>query len=391
MQSIRSQRSQSGKHVLLSALVLGAFGFANPAAAQEACGDSECPKGYTCETVPAACPAIACAPGSECPPCDGTVEQCVAESCDSDADCDEQMVCLTRTITECATDAPACEPGTDCGSAAAPTDCTAASYSACVPRWTLGCVTAADCGEGFSCEEQLSCSAPGSPGTGTGTGGSTPGSVPPSDGGGEPGGSEPSEPSDPGDDPKEPPNSAERPAAPTPTPAPDVQNPPPGSGVTCEPSGVKACVVIERACSADDQCPSGWSCEDNPDGVCWAKPDGSTGCEPADPAKLCLPPYRDLGGGGYGEETSGGTVTPDGSTPPAGNPASAGPGEGPVPNSALGTDQASLDSESSGCSMVALPGGSASGAGLSVFGALLAFALRRSRSQVPSARRSVTR
>jgi hypothetical protein len=171
----------------------------------------------------------------------------------------------------------------------------------------------------------------------------------------------------------------------------DLPNPPPDSGVTCEPSGVKACVVIERACSADDQCPSGWSCEDNPDGVCWAKPDGSSGCEPADPAKLCLPPYRDLGGGGYGEETSGGTVTPDGSTSPPGNPASAGPGEAPVPNGELAADQASLDSESSGCSMAALPGGSASGAGLSVFGALLAFALRRSRSRSPSARRSLAR
>src|SRR5688500_2341342 len=135
MQSISSQRSQSGKHILLSALLLGAFGFANPAAAQEACGESECPKGYTCETVPAACPAIDCAPGPDCPVCEGTVEQCVAQTCDSDADCDEQMVCLTRTITECASDAPACEPGTDCGSAAAPSDCTAASYSACVPRW----------------------------------------------------------------------------------------------------------------------------------------------------------------------------------------------------------------------------------------------------------------
>jgi len=53
-----------------------------------------------------------------------------------------------------------------------------------VPRWTLGCATAADCGDGFSCDEQISCTCPGSPGTGTGT----PGSVPPSDGGREPGG-----------------------------------------------------------------------------------------------------------------------------------------------------------------------------------------------------------
>jgi hypothetical protein len=395
MKSISSQRSQSGRHVLLAALVLGVFGVASPAAAQEACGESECPKGYTCETVPAGCPAIACAEGSDCPPCEATVEQCVAQSCDSDADCDEQMVCLTRTITECASDAPACEPGADCGSAA-PSECTAVSTSACVPRWTVGCVTAADCGEGFSCEEQMNCSSPGSPPSGTGAG--TPGSIPPSDGGGEPGEPGSSEPSEPDADPKRPPDSAERPPAggggsggaqqvPGAAPAPDFVPPP---VTTCEPTGIKACVMIERACSADDQCPSGWSCEDNPDGACWASSDGSMGCEPADPAKLCLPPYRDLGGGGYGEKTSAGAPTaPGDSSSPPGNPASA-PGEEPLPNSELGgTDEASLDNESSGCSMVALAGGSASGAGLSVFGALLAFALRRSRS--PSGRRSATR
>jgi hypothetical protein len=397
MKSISSQRSQSGKHVLLAAMVLGVFGVASPAAAQEACGESECPKGYSCEDVPAACPAIACAEGSECPPCEGTVEQCVPQSCDSDADCDEQMVCLTRTITECASAEPACDPGPDCASAP-PSDCSAVSFSACVPRWTLNCVTAADCGEGFSCEEQMSCSSPGSPPSGTGAG--TPGSVPPSDGG-----SEPAKPGGSGGSggaqqvPTPPPDSAERPspgsggsggAQQVPTP-PDAQDRPPPV-TTCEPTGVKACVVIERACSADSQCPSGWSCEDNPDGVCWASSDGSTGCEPADPAKLCLPPYRDLGGGGYGETTSAGKpTTPDGSSSPPGNPASGSPGEEPLPSSELASDQASLESESSGCSMVALAGGSASGAGLSVFGALLAFALRRSRSRAESDRRSASR
>ena len=398
MKSISSQRSHFGNYALLTALVLGVFGVASPAAAQEACGDSECPKGYACETVPAACPDIACAAGSECPPCDGTVEQCVAQSCDSDADCDEQMVCLTRTITECAGAAPACEPGTDCGSAA-PSECTAASYSACVPRWTLGCATAADCGDGFSCEEQVSCQCPGSPGTGAGTPGSTPGSSPSSGGASSSG--------DPGS-PEKAPAPAERPPSgaagagsslPQPAePAPDADAPadraPPNSGCTCEPSGVKACVVIERACTADGQCPSGWSCEDNPDGVCWASPDGSTGCEPGDPPKLCLPPYRDLGGGGYGEEASGGPTTPttpDDSGSPPSNPASVPPAAAPGSNSDLATEQASLDNESSGCSMVALPGRAASGAGLSVFGALLAFALRRSRSRVTSDRRSAAR
>jgi hypothetical protein len=108
---------------------------------------------------------------------------------------------------------------------------------------------------------------------------------------------------------------------------------------TCTPAGRNACRVIEKACTADGDCPSGWSCEDNPEGVCWSGPEGS-GCEPADPASLCAPPYADLVGGAVrgedGDSTSGGGPSglPDGgmaeppSTGGAGRPGSAASGDG---------------------------------------------------------------
>jgi hypothetical protein len=69
---------------------------------------------------------------------------------------------------------------------------------------------------------------------------------------------------------------------------------------------VKACEPIRVACSADSECPSGWSCRDNPEGACWADSNGNTGCTPADPAKLCFPPYADLlNGGGFGTGNDG--------------------------------------------------------------------------------------
>jgi MYXO-CTERM domain-containing protein len=68
------------------------------------------------------------------------------------------------------------------------------------------------------------------------------------------------------------------------------------------------------ACSADQGCPAGWTCGDNPNGTCSASSNGTTSCT-ADPPKICLPPYfsQSLGGAvrhDGGLETSGnGTTT----------------------------------------------------------------------------------
>ncbi|MGC4086493.1 MAG: MYXO-CTERM sorting domain-containing protein [Polyangiaceae bacterium] len=57
---------------------------------------------------------------------------------------------------------------------------------------------------------------------------------------------------------------------------------------------------------SDADCSGGFSCQENPEGVCSSTPDGGTQREPADPPKLCMPPYADLEGGGV---TRGGTST----------------------------------------------------------------------------------
>jgi hypothetical protein len=382
----QADRLKFGRTTALAGLFwLSAVG---SAAAAEPCGDTSCPKGYACEEVPAACPAIACAPGSDCPPCDATVLACVPEPCSSDADCETDMVCLKQTQQECSGEAaPACPPGATCDlPAPAPAECNTVESSQCVPRWSLPCATAASCGDGFSCVERESCSCPGSPGSSgggsSGSGGaSSGGSTPPSRPGTEPAPpADPVPPSDPGN------SGSDDDKAPEP-----AEVPPSGAAAplppdcTCEPSGVKACVLNEVACDADSDCPSGWTCGDNPEGVCWASSDGSMGCEPGDPPKLCLPPYTNLGGGGYparGEDSggSGSPTTPDEPSSP-GTPTTT-PTPNPLPpgiDEEKGDDASSGDAESGrGCSIAAGPTPGSGAPGLAALGALVALVLGRS-------------
>jgi hypothetical protein len=102
----------------------------------------------------------------------------------------------------------------------------------CTPRWQLPCTVDADCGEGFSCEQQIVC--------------------------------DPAPPADPYE---------ERETAPQ---------------DTCHPSGAAACIMREIACASDADCPSAFECMDNPNGVCSSSSDGQTHCEPVDPAQICL-------------------------------------------------------------------------------------------------------
>jgi hypothetical protein len=98
-----------------------------------------------------------------------------------------------------------------------------------------------------------------------------------------------------------------------PAPTPSASSTPPDrvpEDCSCEPTGTKACEAVRTACAADGDCPSGWSCRDNPEGSCSADSNGNSGCTPADPAKLCFPPFSDLLAGGDGGIATNGAGTP---------------------------------------------------------------------------------
>ena len=296
------------------------------ARADQACGDSSCPKGFSCETYPTACPDIACdGDDGSCPVCEpGTEQVCVPVPCDSDSDCATDMRCVREERTSCDGGSASCD---DAGEGEKPScvpaaeeNCTTRVVSQCVPRWLLPCTTASDCGAGFTCEELDSCSCGGSSGSA--------------------GGSDP---------------------APTPEGAEDAPErvPAPDESCSCEPSGEFACVAVETACETDSACAAGWTCEENREGACWSGPEGS-GCEPADPAKLCVPPYSDLGGG-RGVDLDDGESTGSGSGAPE------------VPDEAGGSDDESgptVVTTDRGCAVAspARSGASVAWLGLGLFG-----------------------
>ncbi|HWA77987.1 MAG TPA: hypothetical protein VG937_36885 [Polyangiaceae bacterium] len=343
---IRSGKSSHSIRGVCSVLVLFAPLFTAQAAfAEQACGDTSCPKGFTCEMEPTGCPAIDCIDAS-CKPCvPSTVSVCRPGSCNTDSDCADGMACAEVQQTNCVgSDTGAVPP--DCVDGACPekpadVTCETTTSKLCQPRWTLSCAADADCGAGFTCKEQQQCSCSGS------SGGGTP-SSPPSAGSGSSGSADPA----------------------MPAPTPSASSTPPDrvpEDCSCEPSGTKACEAARVACAADSDCPSGWSCRDNPEGTCWADSNGNSGCAPADPAKLCFPPYSDLvGGGGRGIATDGAGVP----TNPKGDSGSGAP-----------ESSAANGNDSGGCSLGGSPPGS--GAGLlglcTALGAALGLARRRAR------------
>ena len=263
--------------------------------------DADCPDGLACAEVGgSACSSPACPPGEPCPeptPCEPTIFYgCVAPPpppCNADSDCSEGLTCIIESYEVCSgggfgggpeplpgDPSPGTPDGSGTGSEPV-VDCTTETYSYCAPRWMGPCTTAADCGDGFTCEPELSCYCSGSGGTDvppdTGTGSSDPGSSGSSSGsdGGAP---------TPGSD------SAGSGSS---LPAPD------GSGATedpcaCEPTGSNYCALPDEptACTAASDCPTDWSCEELPSGdtTCAVSPDGTTDCPEATVAFYCLPP-----------------------------------------------------------------------------------------------------
>lgn len=210
----------------------------------------------------------------------------------------------------------------------------------CTPRYLLPCQSAADCGDGFTCEEQMSgCSSPGSNGASDPVPGGADAAPAPAGG------------------------SAGVPSEPVPVPACDPQ-----------PTGQFQCVVKPLTCNTTAQCPAGWSCEQDvvatepacaPNTNCAARP------APNPVPARCRPPY-------YGAVDSGGLETPTSSNGQGtGTPKDPGgtPGGTPTPEAANAGDASAHDSAA--CQMGHAPASSGVISVLALLGALFGLRSRR--------------
>lgn len=351
---------------------------AMPAVTGDCTTDADCPAGLACQEVGgSACATPACPPGEPCPeptPCEPTVYYaCVAPPpppCASDSDCGDGLTCIIETYEVCsaggAVGAPESLPGGASDGSGTGTDpvvdCSTETYSYCAPRWMGPCTVDADCGDGFTCEPELSCACSGSdggsvpPDAGTGSSGSSSGSA----GGGSSGS-----------------------AGGAPTPAPDgsgASTPTPdGSGTSvdpcgCEPTGSNYCALPAEPteCSTASDCPTDWTCEELPvsDAPCAVSPDGTTDCPEPTTASYCLPPHwreaiaaADAGAAytGSRNDALGGGSTESASSPldnlPGGALDAAASGAGAGGDGAVTAEK---KTSSSGCSSVGSTAGTAS-------------------------------
>jgi hypothetical protein len=362
-------------------VALGAFGASSAVARAQsatACSaDSDCTKGFTCQTTGAsACPAIACAPNTNClqPVCDPVViKTCEPGPCTMDADCATGMVCHADTAVSCPEldVPPACAKDVDCGAPAPAVDagaCRTVATNTCVPKYDLPCKVDADCGDGFTCVPDTSteCSGGGSTGS-AGSGAALMGSTSPSSG----------------------------PTTPV-TPAYDG-----GSYTsTCMTTtlSTSSCHAKSIPCTTDASCPATWTCEGvNSSTIECAGPveavdaggavDGGvavdTNCDPGTPTPspmYCTPPYTDLYD--YGNASvpagSGGDLS---ATPTAASDTSGDAGAGGASGSAQGAPGTpSVPTATAGCQLAPV-GSGAAGGGLSLFGLLGLVGLARRRSR----------
>lgn len=336
------------------------------AQAQSTCGDQICERGFECNAYNmTSCPRPA-TPGAEVPECEATLAyDCVPAACSTDADCADDMVCHSSTVTECSGETgPQCDPAMgDCGidEPATPVECNSQIRQVCTARYDLPCQTAADCGPGFTCEEQQSCWCSGSSGTAE---------APPNP-------TRPVPPTDPGDAASSGgavgTNSDDlAPFAPVPEPGGTTE-----SSCGCAPSGFFACQLQTIACDADTDCPSGLTCQDNGAGACWVSSDGTSGCTTPDPAKQCQPRRFSLGSkdGGAVAGSNTGEVSPP--TPP---PTAAPPADGARNTSPKSKRRPLPFVSPRGCAVSARSGDSDSPLLSLLLGVGLAMRLRRRRS-----------
>lgn len=300
--------------IVAASFFVTAVGLVAPAAAQTCKADSDCLQGYTCvsEGVTSE-PAPACPPNADCAKLaldglDGsastsTIMICEPKPCSLDSDCGAGMICHEQTSGGCSGGVAlvSCSPNTPCDAGTPttsdPTTCATTTTKQCVFRWELPCNTAADCGDGFTCQPSVvgECSA----GSADGSGGTVSAS----------GGSISSGPA------LLPDSGAQAPTLPPV----DAGAPPTCTTTTSFPG---SCQPKATICAADADCPALWKCT----GIALPQPaiEGSTTA--ADAAVIAPVPggkgvATDAGVemvcvsplGGYGYAVSGGTST--GSTP----------------------------------------------------------------------------
>ena len=150
----------SNTHTLVAVGALASFFLPSLASAQEACGDTTCDLGTTCEAREQSCPV--CPAGQSCTECEPTtLLYCALAECDSDADCADYLTCVAQTERECPESGEqGCRDGeTDEECAARATEgCESRQVPRCRARWNQPCQVNADCGGGsFECTETGAC------------------------------------------------------------------------------------------------------------------------------------------------------------------------------------------------------------------------------------------
>ncbi len=239
-------------NLLTAAAAFAAISFAPSAFAQQECGDQTCEEGYECASFQGLCPEIDCA-GEDCPVCEEEeFFYCERAACESDDECGDYMICATMEEYDCSNVKDVdCAPDEPCEEPVG--ECEVLEVQRCAAPWELPCEADADCGEGHTCELiQCVCD-------GAAAGGSSD-EAPPPDGSEDPATSE------------------------------LVRE-----DCGCVEADTGWCQLSETACEEDADCPDSWTCQDNPEGACWADSEGNTGCEPADPERICMPPGYSVG------------------------------------------------------------------------------------------------
>ena len=315
------------------------FSLSQEALADTQCtSNSDCDKGFACmtseSTVPTACDCPANAT-CKCPTIPITSSCQPLDNCNADSECASGMVC---------------------------------SSSNCVPKWSLHCVTASDCGDGFDCVTDTMGQCSGSSGSASSASGAASAGGAASVGG-----------------------AAATPVGPIATAGTsaisDTSVPTPPSCTTVN-LDTKSCVPQQVECSKNDDCLAGWTCQSNSVTSCTggvAVGQGGSGavtttvipdsCTTTTATSYCSPPYAEYGR----KDISMNRGTPtaaeagnDGTSDVTGAAGSSAQAAG-VDSGAVNTDS----SENSGCQLGAGTARNAAGLIPMLFGLMF---LRRRRS-----------
>jgi MYXO-CTERM domain-containing protein len=349
--------------VIASASALFSAGFAAlPATARadtQCASDSDCTKGFTCQTSGiTGCAEPACAPvavdGGPSEACDAattctpqTIQTCQPAPCTADSDCAAGMVCHAETYATCEVSvSPPCAKGDECAASLPPTCTTTTVDKVCIPKYDLPCTVDADCGDHFTCTPNVSTECWGSA---SGGGASS--------------------------------SAADAGASPVVEPSADAS--PPSSGCTTTKLGTSSCVAQTIACTTAADCPSTWSCQSAPTPAiynCPAQIVGSDagGCDVDAQVQAsqstCVPP--NYATSGSGTSNGGGTLS-------ASSGSAAGDAGAVAPVSATeGTGAVAGNGGGGGCQMASSQAGGWSGAWLALLGALGFVARRRRHAAV---------